>query len=403
MPRGLRSPSASSRPRPRARRSRRARTRRRSPARWPTRSGGDAVGVELPRDRRRAREPGRDVGLPAGRVSEERLDLLDPQLGRHDAGRRRPATFAGVTQRHRQRRPRHRRSQDLVTLRLNLNVPASANCFSIDFRFLSEEFPTFVGDDGQRRLRRRTRHLGLPGRRQRRHRAAQLRLRRGRQRDQRQHRRDLGGERGRARCMAALPRCSAPPPRSPRGRTPSTSRSSTRVTRTTTRPRSSTGRCSTNTPPSVCKAGASSDVVPAGHHDHRRPRRRLDDGAQPLVLVRLLRAGLGLPVQPRRRRVSPTARAPPRTPTSRRARTPSPCAPSTRRGTRTRRRPRARSRSRAASSSPPRSPGKSVNLNVANGTIEFQVPGRQPLPHGQRRAPDRRRLHRGRHATARCG
>ena len=35
--------------------------------------------------------------------------------------------------------------QDLVTLRLNLNVPASANCFSIDFRFLSEEYPTFVG------------------------------------------------------------------------------------------------------------------------------------------------------------------------------------------------------------------------------------------------------------------
>ena len=35
--------------------------------------------------------------------------------------------------------------EDLVTLRLDLNVPASANCFSIDFRFLSEEYPTFVG------------------------------------------------------------------------------------------------------------------------------------------------------------------------------------------------------------------------------------------------------------------
>ena len=87
----------------------------------------------------------------------------------------------------------------------------------------------------------------------------------------------------------------------------------------------------TNTPPSVCKAGASSDVVAAGDDDHRRPRRRLEDEAQPLVLVRVLRAGLGLPVQPRRRRVSRTARAPPRTPTSRRARTASLCGPSTRR------------------------------------------------------------------------
>ena len=34
---------------------------------------------------------------------------------------------------------------DLVTLRLDLNVPATANCFSVDFRFLSEEFPEFVG------------------------------------------------------------------------------------------------------------------------------------------------------------------------------------------------------------------------------------------------------------------
>ena len=34
--------------------------------------------------------------------------------------------------------------QDLVTLRLGLNVPATANCFSIDFRFLSEEYPDFV-------------------------------------------------------------------------------------------------------------------------------------------------------------------------------------------------------------------------------------------------------------------
>ena len=34
---------------------------------------------------------------------------------------------------------------DLVTLRIDLDVPASANCLSMDFRFLSDEFPEFVG------------------------------------------------------------------------------------------------------------------------------------------------------------------------------------------------------------------------------------------------------------------
>jgi hypothetical protein len=34
---------------------------------------------------------------------------------------------------------------DLVSLRINVDVPASANCLRIDFRFLSEEFPNFVG------------------------------------------------------------------------------------------------------------------------------------------------------------------------------------------------------------------------------------------------------------------
>ena len=54
------------------------------------------------------------------------------------------ATFAGVT--NGSGNGGHGTAvQDLVTLRLNLNVPASANCFSIDFRFLSEEYPTFVG------------------------------------------------------------------------------------------------------------------------------------------------------------------------------------------------------------------------------------------------------------------
>ena len=34
---------------------------------------------------------------------------------------------------------------DLVTLRLDVTVPAGANCLALDFRFLSEEFPEFVG------------------------------------------------------------------------------------------------------------------------------------------------------------------------------------------------------------------------------------------------------------------
>ena len=34
---------------------------------------------------------------------------------------------------------------DLVTLRVDLDVPSDANCLRIDFRFLSEEYPEFVG------------------------------------------------------------------------------------------------------------------------------------------------------------------------------------------------------------------------------------------------------------------
>lgn len=34
---------------------------------------------------------------------------------------------------------------DITTLRINVNVPAFANCLSMDYRFLSEEFPEFVG------------------------------------------------------------------------------------------------------------------------------------------------------------------------------------------------------------------------------------------------------------------
>ena len=34
---------------------------------------------------------------------------------------------------------------DLVTLRVNLDVPTNRNCLTIDYRFLSEEFPEYVG------------------------------------------------------------------------------------------------------------------------------------------------------------------------------------------------------------------------------------------------------------------
>jgi hypothetical protein len=34
---------------------------------------------------------------------------------------------------------------DVTTLRMNVNVPAAANCLALDYRFLSEEFPEYVG------------------------------------------------------------------------------------------------------------------------------------------------------------------------------------------------------------------------------------------------------------------
>jgi hypothetical protein len=35
--------------------------------------------------------------------------------------------------------------RDVTILKIDVNVPSSANCLSVDFRFLSEEFPEFVG------------------------------------------------------------------------------------------------------------------------------------------------------------------------------------------------------------------------------------------------------------------
>jgi hypothetical protein len=44
------------------------------------------------------------------------------------------------------RGPSIRGARDVVIMRVDLRVPRGANCLSFDFRFLSEEFPEFVGD-----------------------------------------------------------------------------------------------------------------------------------------------------------------------------------------------------------------------------------------------------------------
>jgi len=44
------------------------------------------------------------------------------------------------------RGPSIRGARDVVIMRIDLNVPRGMNCLSLDFRFLSEEFPEFVQD-----------------------------------------------------------------------------------------------------------------------------------------------------------------------------------------------------------------------------------------------------------------
>lgn len=41
----------------------------------------------------------------------------------------------------------YRGTRDTVTLRVDLRVPRNANCLSVRFRFLSDEFPEYVGSD----------------------------------------------------------------------------------------------------------------------------------------------------------------------------------------------------------------------------------------------------------------
>lgn len=36
-------------------------------------------------------------------------------------------------------------ANDLVTLRIDIDVPADRNCLTLDYRFLTEEFPEFIG------------------------------------------------------------------------------------------------------------------------------------------------------------------------------------------------------------------------------------------------------------------
>ncbi len=43
--------------------------------------------------------------------------------------------------------PAIRGARDVAIMRVDLNVPKGANCLSFDFRFLTEEFPEFVGSD----------------------------------------------------------------------------------------------------------------------------------------------------------------------------------------------------------------------------------------------------------------
>jgi hypothetical protein len=45
------------------------------------------------------------------------------------------------------RGPSIRGARDVVIMRIDLRVPKGANCLSFDFRFLSEEYPEFVGDE----------------------------------------------------------------------------------------------------------------------------------------------------------------------------------------------------------------------------------------------------------------
>ena len=169
-------------------------------------------------------------------------------------------------------------------MRIDLRIPANANCLSFNFRFLSEEYPEFVGDALQRRLHRRTR---------------QLRLERGDHGGSRRSppratspstatatRSGSTGRRGHdapratpaARPTTAPRGCCARRPRSRPAGTGSTCRSSIRATGSTTRPCSSTTCAQTGAPPAApgSRSSATDRSRPSADATPRRRRQQTE-------------------------------------------------------------------------------------------------------------------------------
>ena len=128
---------------------------------------------------------------------------------------------------------------DVAILRIDLNVPAGVNCLSsFDFRYLSEEYPEYVGTAFNDAFIAELDTDDVDDRRLRHHRPEQLRLRPRQQRDLDQRRRrdlDDGRVRRRHHLRRGHPAACGPRPRSPRARTRCTCRSSTRATTSSTR------------------------------------------------------------------------------------------------------------------------------------------------------------------------
>jgi hypothetical protein len=84
------------------------------------------------------------AGFPASGPTYAILSSGDTAL----AGNPGQGEFAGVTNGDGEGTGDHGFDvHDMVQLKIDLDVPTGANCLSIDFRFLSEEFPEFVGDE----------------------------------------------------------------------------------------------------------------------------------------------------------------------------------------------------------------------------------------------------------------
>jgi hypothetical protein len=77
----------------------------------------------------RGKGSGRYAILSTGNASKASRANLEPDLGSEARG------------------PSVRGARDVTIMRVDLVVPAGANCLSFDFKFLSEEYPEFVGTD----------------------------------------------------------------------------------------------------------------------------------------------------------------------------------------------------------------------------------------------------------------